>query len=96
MSASTLDRAALVILRVSAKDFRLPLGDTPMPSELQPIVARLSETLDQLKKAIRAATIDLYATTSLNKQVVWTMDWWRSGRPARTHARRTPQHAERG
>ena len=46
-----LHRLSDAVSRVSAKDFRLPLGDTPMPSELQPIVDRLSETLDQLKRA---------------------------------------------
>ena len=46
-----LRRLSDAVSRVSAKDFRLPLGDAPMPTELQPIVDRLSETLDQLKRA---------------------------------------------
>ena len=48
---SPLRRLTDAVSRVSAKDFRLPLGDAPMPVELQPIVDRLSETLDQLKRA---------------------------------------------
>jgi two-component system, OmpR family, heavy metal sensor histidine kinase CusS len=48
---SPLRRLTEAVSRVSAKDFRLPLGDAPMPAELQPIVDRLSETLGQLKRA---------------------------------------------
>ena len=48
---SPLSRLSVAVSRVSEKDFRLPLGDAPMPTELQPIVDRLSETLDQLKRA---------------------------------------------
>jgi heavy metal sensor kinase len=48
---SPLRRLSDAVSRVSEKDFRLPLGDAPMPAELRPIVDRLSETLDQLKRA---------------------------------------------
>jgi heavy metal sensor kinase len=48
---SPLRRLSDAVSRVSEKDFRLPLGNAPMPTELRPIVDRLSETLDQLKRA---------------------------------------------
>ena len=36
-------RLSDAVSRVSAKDFRLPLGERPLPLELQPIARRLSE-----------------------------------------------------
>jgi heavy metal sensor kinase len=46
-----LQRLSEAVSQVSQKDFRLPLNDSRMPSELQPIVHRLSETLEMLKRA---------------------------------------------
>jgi heavy metal sensor kinase len=48
---SPLRRLSVAVSRVSPKDFRLPFEDGRLPNELQPIVARLSETLDMLKRA---------------------------------------------
>ncbi len=46
-----LRRMSDAVSRVSAKDFRLPLGEKPLPAELRPIADRLSGTLDLLKRA---------------------------------------------
>ncbi len=48
---SPLRRLSDAVSRVSAKDFRLPLDERPLPLELQPIAQRLSSTLDLLKRA---------------------------------------------
>jgi heavy metal sensor kinase len=47
---SPLQRLSDAVSRVSAQDFRLQV-DGRIPIELKPIVARLTETLDQLKRA---------------------------------------------
>jgi signal transduction histidine kinase len=46
-----LKRLSVAVSRVSARDFRLEIDDRKMPRELQPIVARLKQTLDLLKRA---------------------------------------------
>jgi heavy metal sensor kinase len=46
-----LRRLIDAVSRVSVKDFRLPLGERPLPRELQPIADRLSNTLELLKRA---------------------------------------------
>jgi heavy metal sensor kinase len=51
LGLAPLRRLSDAVSRVSAKDFRLPLGERPLPRELQPITARLTHTLDQLKRA---------------------------------------------
>lgn len=48
---SPLRRVTEAVSRVSAKDFRLPLDAQHLPQELTPIVKRLSETLEQLRRA---------------------------------------------
>jgi two-component system, OmpR family, heavy metal sensor histidine kinase CusS len=48
---SPLRRLTDAVSRVSEKDFRLPLEDRHMPGELRPIVNRLEQTLDLLKRA---------------------------------------------
>jgi heavy metal sensor kinase len=50
LGLSPLRRLSDAVSRVSAKDFRLPLGERPLPGELQPIAKRLSSTLDLLKR----------------------------------------------
>jgi heavy metal sensor kinase len=51
LGLSPLQRLTEAVSKVSAKDFRLPLSDERLPSELKPIVARLTKTLDLLKRA---------------------------------------------
>jgi heavy metal sensor kinase len=46
-----LARVSEAVSRVSEKDFRLQVEDRGLPSELQPIVERLKQTLDQLRRA---------------------------------------------
>jgi heavy metal sensor kinase len=46
-----LRRLTEAVSQVSEKDFRLPLSPEPLPEELRPIVARLRQTLEQLKLA---------------------------------------------
>ncbi len=46
-----LQRLGDAVSRVSEKDFRLQLGDSPLPSELTPIADRLKQTLEQLRLA---------------------------------------------
>jgi len=46
-----LARVSEAVSRVSEKDFRLQMDDRHLPSELQPIVERLKQTLDQLRRA---------------------------------------------
>jgi heavy metal sensor kinase len=48
---SPLRKLSVAVSRVSAKDFRLQFDDRRLPGELKPIVERLAETLDQLKRA---------------------------------------------
>jgi heavy metal sensor kinase len=57
-----LRRLSVAVGRVSAKDFRLPFEGPRPPKELQPIVARLRETLELLKRAFareKQATADI-------------------------------------
>jgi signal transduction histidine kinase len=57
-----LRRLSDAVSRVSPRDFRLPLQNKKMPTELQPIVARLDDTLDMLKRAFdreKKATADI-------------------------------------
>jgi heavy metal sensor kinase len=49
-SLSPLQRLSEAVSRVSEKDFRLQM-DGRLPGELKPIVARLTQNLDQLKRA---------------------------------------------
>jgi len=51
LGLSPLRRLSHAVSQVSAKDFRLPLGEHPLPVELRPIVERLRSTLDLLKRA---------------------------------------------
>lgn len=46
-----LSRLTDAVSRVSEKDFRLQLGDKPLPSELQPIADHLRQRLEQLQRA---------------------------------------------
>jgi heavy metal sensor kinase len=48
---SPLQRLTTAVSQVSEKDFRLPIDDQPLPRELKPIVQRLTQTLDQLRRA---------------------------------------------
>jgi heavy metal sensor kinase len=48
---SPLCRLSDAVSRVSTKDFRLHLGERPLPLELRPIAERLTVTLDLLKRA---------------------------------------------
>jgi len=50
LGLSPLGRLSEAVSRVSEKDFRLQV-DGRIPGELKPIVTRLAETLDQLKRA---------------------------------------------
>jgi heavy metal sensor kinase len=51
LGLSPLHRLSDAVSRVSEKDFRLQLGDAPLPRELRPIAERLSQTLDLLQRA---------------------------------------------
>ncbi|HEY7422913.1 MAG TPA: ATP-binding protein, partial [Gemmataceae bacterium] len=51
LGLSPLRRLSDAVSQVSAKDFRLPLGQHPLPAELRPIVERLTSTLGLLKRA---------------------------------------------
>jgi signal transduction histidine kinase len=46
-----LQRLSVAVSRVSEKDFRLQFDNPRLPGELTPIVERLKQTLDQLKRA---------------------------------------------
>jgi signal transduction histidine kinase len=48
---SPLHRLSVAVSKVSAKDFRLPFEERHLPSELRPIVDRLCQTLELLKRA---------------------------------------------
>jgi heavy metal sensor kinase len=50
LGLSPLHKLSVAVGRISAKDFRLPFEDRRLPQELKPIVGRLTETLDQLKR----------------------------------------------
>jgi heavy metal sensor kinase len=51
LGLAPLQKLSEAVSQVSAKDFRLPLETGKMPAELRPIVGRLHETLDLLKRA---------------------------------------------
>jgi heavy metal sensor kinase len=48
---SPLNRLSDAVSKVSEKDFRLPINEAKLPSELKPIAGRLVQTLEQLKQA---------------------------------------------
>jgi heavy metal sensor kinase len=50
LGLSPLQRLSEAVSQVSAKDFRLPFDEPRLPQELRPIVERLTETLDLLKR----------------------------------------------
>lgn len=50
LGLSPLHKLSVAVSRVSAKDFRLQVEEHRLPHELKPIVGRLTETLDQLKR----------------------------------------------
>jgi heavy metal sensor kinase len=51
LGLSPLSRLSDAVSRVSEKDFRLQFEEPHTPQELRPIVERLTQTLDQLKRA---------------------------------------------
>jgi heavy metal sensor kinase len=51
LGLSPLHKLSEAVSKVSTKDFRLPLEEKRLPGELEPIVARLTETLELLKRA---------------------------------------------
>jgi two-component system heavy metal sensor histidine kinase CusS len=51
LSLSPLHRVSEAVSRVSPRDFRLDLDPQHLPAELQPVVSRLSGTLNLLKRA---------------------------------------------
>jgi heavy metal sensor kinase len=51
LGLSPLQRLSEAVSLVSAKDFRLPFEERSLPGELRPIVERLTETLNLLKRA---------------------------------------------
>jgi heavy metal sensor kinase len=62
LGLSPLQRVSDAVSRVSAKDFRLQVDQRRLPGELKPIVRRLSETLEMLKRAFereKQATADI-------------------------------------
>ncbi len=62
LGLSPLRRVSDAVSRVSEKDFRLQVDQRRMPSELKPIVRRVSETLEMLKRAFereKQATADI-------------------------------------
>jgi heavy metal sensor kinase len=62
LGLSPLRRLSDAVSRVSARDFRLQMNQRRLPGELKPIVERLTETLDQLKRAFtreKKATADI-------------------------------------
>ncbi|MFL5242048.1 MAG: ATP-binding protein [Gemmataceae bacterium] len=46
-----LNQLSEAVSKVSEKDFRLPMDEKRMPTELRPIVERLTQTLEQLQRA---------------------------------------------
>jgi heavy metal sensor kinase len=51
LGLAPLARLSDAVSQVSPKDFKLPFKDDRLPGELQPIVERLNQALDQLKRA---------------------------------------------
>jgi heavy metal sensor kinase len=50
LGLSPLQRLSDAVSRISAKDFRLPFDEPRLPRELRPIVERLTQTLELLKR----------------------------------------------
>lgn len=50
LGLSPLQRLSEAVSQVSAKDFRLPFDEPSLPRELRPIVERLTQTLELLKR----------------------------------------------
>jgi heavy metal sensor kinase len=50
-SLAPLQRLSTAVSQVSEKDFRLPIDERQLPRELRPISERLTQTLEQLKRA---------------------------------------------
>lgn len=50
LGLSPLQRLSVAVSQVSPKDFRLPFDEKPLPQELRPIVERLTQTLELLKR----------------------------------------------
>lgn len=85
LGLSPLERLTSAVSQVSEKDFRLPVGDEPMPRELTPIVKRLTETLEQLRRAFErekqaAADISHELRTPLSALLATTDVALRKGR----------------
>jgi signal transduction histidine kinase len=62
LSLAPLKRVSEAVSQVTERDFRLQLDSRPLPGELTPIVERLSQTLEQLKRAFereKQATADI-------------------------------------
>ena len=62
LGLAPLRRLSDAVSRVSAKDFRLQVDQRQMPGELKPIVGRLTQTLEMLKRAFereKQATADI-------------------------------------
>jgi heavy metal sensor kinase len=62
LGLSPLQRLSQAVSQVSAKDFRLPFDEPRLPRELRPIVERLTETLELLKRTFareKQATADI-------------------------------------
>ena len=62
LGLSPLRRLSDAVSRVSEKDFRLPLDPRRLPAELKPIVRRMMDTLEMLKRAFareKQATADI-------------------------------------
>lgn len=51
LGLAPLARLSDAVRKVSARDFRLQIQPSELPRELKPIAARLTETLEELKKA---------------------------------------------
>jgi heavy metal sensor kinase len=62
LGLSPLRRLSEAVSRVSEKDFRLQFDEPKLPTELRPIVERLTQTLEQLQRAFtreKQATADI-------------------------------------
>jgi heavy metal sensor kinase len=62
LGLAPLRRLSDAVSQVSPRDFRLPFDEARLPAELKPIVQRLQETLDLLKRAFareKQATADI-------------------------------------
>ncbi len=110
LGLSPLQRLTKAVSQVSERDFRLPVGERPMPRELTPIVKRLSETLDQLRRAferekqaaadisheLRTPLSALLATTDVALKKDRTTDEYRAAlKDCRASGRQMSQLVER-